>query len=425
MTSIHTLRRGSLLLVGLASLCAASVAVADDVAPPSYRGQPLTILAKWEFATPPTNQYFITPDTFTSIAETGATIDEVPPHAEISSSPWGWVIGDGNGELHTTGGPGSALVIAFKLPNWLPPHAQMPMRVQVTYSWPFGGAPGIVMTTESVERLFDKPPGASTLISYPGLPMGGQQIDNRHYYKDWMLVPSWHFNVVVLTVPFGVGLDEVVIDTGINRIVPANDDCTHAIPIGEGLFAYSTLDSSTDGPALPQSCDEGFGTGFVRDIWYRYHPSCDGTAFVTLCDPATNYDTRLAVYSGGCDSLQLVACNDDLPNCEVLGLAGYDLLSTVTFDVDCGQMYWVRVGGYPGPASTGSGTGNLYVACLDGTPCPACVGDLDGDNMVNGADLAILLGAWGPTIASADLNGDGKVDAIDLGLLLGGWGVCP
>ncbi len=57
-----------------------------------------------------------------------------------------------------------------------------------------------------------------------------------------------------------------------------------------------------------------------------------------------------------------------------------------------------------------------------------CVGDLNGDNVVNGADLGLMLGAWGvcgkgPCIA--DLNGDGHVNGADLGLLLGGWGVCP
>lgn len=48
------------------------------------------------------------------------------------------------------------------------------------------------------------------------------------------------------------------------------------------------------------------------------------------------------------------------------------------------------------------------------------VGDLDGDNVVGAADLAILLGQWGGP-GSADLDGDGTVGAPDLGILLGGW----
>jgi hypothetical protein len=40
----------------------------------------------------------------------------------------------------------------------------------------------------------------------------------------------------------------------------------------------------------------------------------------------------------------------------------------------------------------------------------------------DGADLGLLLGAWGAAGGPADLNGDGTVDGADLGLLLGNWG---
>jgi len=61
---------------------------------------------------------------------------------------------------------------------------------------------------------------------------------------------------------------------------------------------------------------------------------------------------------------------------------------------------------------------------LGSTPCPA---DLNGDGVVNGADLAALLGAWGPCVGScpADLTGDGAVGGDDLGVMLGAWGNCP
>jgi Tol biopolymer transport system component len=52
----------------------------------------------------------------------------------------------------------------------------------------------------------------------------------------------------------------------------------------------------------------------------------------------------------------------------------------------------------------------------------AIVGDLNGDGMVDGADLGALLGSWGPCAGCpADLNGDGSVDGADLGILLGNW----
>jgi hypothetical protein len=57
---------------------------------------------------------------------------------------------------------------------------------------------------------------------------------------------------------------------------------------------------------------------------------------------------------------------------------------------------------------------------------PPCPGDLLEDGFVNGVDLGMLLGSWGPCKrgCQADLNGDGSVDGADLGALLNGWGPC-
>ena len=54
-----------------------------------------------------------------------------------------------------------------------------------------------------------------------------------------------------------------------------------------------------------------------------------------------------------------------------------------------------------------------------------CLGDLDLNGVVNGADLSSLFQAWGEAGGSADLNGDGTVDGADLGILLLSWGICP
>jgi hypothetical protein len=55
--------------------------------------------------------------------------------------------------------------------------------------------------------------------------------------------------------------------------------------------------------------------------------------------------------------------------------------------------------------------------------------DIDGDGCTNGADLGIILSAWGTDglipdtdpQQNADLNGDGVVNGADLGLLLEDW----
>ena len=57
-----------------------------------------------------------------------------------------------------------------------------------------------------------------------------------------------------------------------------------------------------------------------------------------------------------------------------------------------------------------------------------CVGDIDGNGVVDGADLTTLLGLWGPCGDPAncpgDLTGDGVIDGADLTSLLGQWGPC-
>lgn len=60
-------------------------------------------------------------------------------------------------------------------------------------------------------------------------------------------------------------------------------------------------------------------------------------------------------------------------------------------------------------------------------PCP---GDLNGDRVVNLADLAIVLANYGlvggATPTQGDLNGDGNVDLSDLAAMLGLYGAtCP
>ena len=55
---------------------------------------------------------------------------------------------------------------------------------------------------------------------------------------------------------------------------------------------------------------------------------------------------------------------------------------------------------------------------------PHCPGDLDGDDQVNGSDLALVLGYWGQSGIPADINQDGIVDGMDLAIVLGAWGNC-
>jgi hypothetical protein len=75
--------------------------------------------------------------------------------------------------------------------------------------------------------------------------------------------------------------------------------------------------------------------------------------------------------------------------------------------------------------------GTLTDVNADGIPdvcqAPCVPADLNNDRSVDGADLGVLLSAWGPAgpeSARADINGNGIVDGADLGVLLANWGAC-
>ncbi|MCH2141345.1 MAG: FG-GAP-like repeat-containing protein, partial [Phycisphaerales bacterium] len=54
----------------------------------------------------------------------------------------------------------------------------------------------------------------------------------------------------------------------------------------------------------------------------------------------------------------------------------------------------------------------------------SCASDINGDSVVNGLDLTLLLGSWGSANALTDFSGDGLVNGVDLAILLGEWGLC-
>ena len=63
---------------------------------------------------------------------------------------------------------------------------------------------------------------------------------------------------------------------------------------------------------------------------------------------------------------------------------------------------------------------DLVIALGRATECLAA--DFDCDGLVNGTDLAVMLGAWGTCDGCpSDLNHDGEVGPVDLGALLGEW----
>jgi len=191
---------------------------------------------------------------------------------------------------------------------------------------------------------------------------------------------------------------------------PPNDRCSGAVPVEPGAaMPFTNALAATDEPGGSQGGCVGAGT--FGDVWFRMVAPSSGLASIDLCG-GTTFDTRMELWLG-CPDLGgiAVACNDD----------GCGLASRIEASVRCGREYWIRIGAsVPGT----QGTGELRVTVASGPCGDACAEDFDGNQVVDGADLGLMLGRWGqPGIG--DLDGSGMVDGLDLGLWLARWGPCP
>ncbi len=194
------------------------------------------------------------------------------------------------------------------------------------------------------------------------------------------------------------------------RLAPSNDECSFFTveSLSQGATPFSNIAATASGPPAAV-CGGGIGS----DIWYTFTATCTGTATISTCN-STSFSTVIAVYQGvsyggpgfTCSLGPLVTCNNNSAGCN----GG----SVVNFDVVPGETFTIRVGGAFGT----QGTGVINATCTT-----TCDGDINGDGVVNGADLGLLLNQWGGP-GSADINGDGVVDGADLGLLLAAWGPC-
>ncbi len=173
----------------------------------------------------------------------------------------------------------------------------------------------------------------------------------------------------------------------------------------------------------------------------------DPNAFVASTVGGATWDTQLWLFR--CDGTGVVA-NDDTSGLQSridnsLGCiteAGTYLLAISRFNRDAvdanGALLWssgeLSCADNPNPIAgwTGSTTaGGSYLITLEGayfvSPqgcAPACEGDVNGDGVVDDADLLAVLFAFGCSFecGSEDVNGDGVVDDADLLIVLFNFG---
>ena len=215
---------------------------------------------------------------------------------------------------------------------------------------------------------------------------------------------------------FGDATLTITDDLGPDPCEGYTNDCTSPEEIfGFGDYAFDTTCAfdlgGRDWDATP--CDFGFDSSIAYNTYYfAFEATADGAHTFSTCGQAA-FDTRIFVATS-CDAGSTIGCNDDGTDPEGNPCSGFT--SSLEVELTAGLSYIVGVGGY---GTADAGTGLLTVTGPEEPECPA---DLNGDGIVNGADLTILLGDWGGS--AADLNGDGTVDGADLTVLLGSWGDC-
>ncbi|MGE4632887.1 MAG: hypothetical protein AAEJ47_07610, partial [Planctomycetota bacterium] len=158
---------------------------------------------------------------------------------------------------------------------------------------------------------------------------------------------------------------------------PPPDSCATAAPMGEGANVFDTTGFPGTGTA-PTGCANAYGNN-ANDGWFSFTPSGDGILDVDTCDPAS-FDTDLAVYSGDCSALNLLACDGDGGDASCQGFSS--AVSGIV--VNGGETYLINIGGW-GAADAGPGTCNITLTLLAPEDC-ATPGDEDGDGLADCAD---------------------------------------
>lgn len=123
------------------------------------------------------------------------------------------------------------------------------------------------------------------------------------------------------------------------------------------------------------------------------------------------YGTRVVATAGGVSQYTMITGGNSYLGVSELS-AHFGLAANATIDE-------LRIEWNNGVVTTlNNVAANQTLTIVAGRP-----GDVNGDGVVDTADLGILIAAFGSSSVIADVNGDGTVDTADLGLLIANFGM--
>jgi hypothetical protein len=239
---------------------------------------------------------------------------------------------------------------------------------------------------------------------------------------------------------FGGAADQLVFSLNFQQAL-ANDECSGPTVVAGLPFmdAIQTATARTPESDPVQSCGVAPGQN-SNSVWYSFTAAAD--TMVVASTQGSDYDTVLSAYTGGCEGLMEVACNDDVPGTvqsevRVAVEAGETVLFEVTsFQVGGGSLSFSVQEETPTPTETPmppvtptpTSTPTEVVTATETqepTPTPTmepplvCIGDCDGggDVTVDELMVGVQIALGEEDLAECeffDSDGDEKVTVDEL-----------
>jgi len=159
-------------------------AQADDLSPPPYRGDPLSVEAHWDF-TQNVNFLGEPPDVFNTVGGSGGETlyTGFSTHIDFTGG-WNW---DGVSTINTVG-PNSAMGINTQ--NWVDELPLKLLRIQVTYS-----VLAPIINGITAQELA----GTGGEFNVNGGLLRHVDVDANNFYEDWQIVPNPDWEQIVIS----------------------------------------------------------------------------------------------------------------------------------------------------------------------------------------------------------------------------------
>jgi len=182
-----------------------SSALADDLAPPPWRGAgPYWTYSEWLFPDPNS----MPPADFTLNVGDGVPPSGVSqPTATILGMRWDPGTPDTGGGWMTID-PGIPGLIQLEIPNWIDTEPIKHIRVQLTYINDGNNDPFIdsISGQDGIDPVLGVPEGPPVFTEL-------EPFIHWHWYQDWTMRPNPDWEIIQIVVPGDIFLHQIVVDT--------------------------------------------------------------------------------------------------------------------------------------------------------------------------------------------------------------------